>query len=175
MLTVRAKPFFLSTCVAGLLVAYALPTHAGQRRRPMPRAERHEIRHQIDQLEDKWRQAILHRNVDALSALLADDYTAITANGTLQSKQQTLENLRAGAVRFSSMELSDRKVRFYGHTALVTSKAQVTGTTPEGNVSGNYRYTRVYVRDSRGNWRIVSFEVSPIRGPGGHADHDGGR
>lgn len=141
----------------------------------MPRAERHEIRHQIDQLEDRWRDAILQRNVEAMRALLADDYTAITANGTLQSKQQTLENLRDGAVRFRSLELSDRKVRFYGHTALVTSRAEVKGATPDGDISGNYRYTRVYVRDSRGSWKIVSFEVSPIRAPGEHREHGDGR
>lgn len=132
----------------------------------MPRAERHEIRHEIDHLEDVWQQAVLHRNVQALDNLLADDYTAITANGTLQSKEQTLENLRDGAVRFSSIEVTDRKVRFYGHTALVTSKAAVKGTTPDGELSGEYRYTRVYVRDGHGNWKIVSFEVSQIRPPG---------
>lgn len=141
----------------------------------MPRAERHEIRHEIDRLEDKWRDAILQRNVDAMRALLADDYTAITANGTLQSKQQTLENLRDGAVQFTSLELSDRKVRFYGHTALVTSRAVVAGTTPDGDISGNYRYTRVYVRDARGNWKIVSFEVSAIRAAGEHREHGDGR
>lgn len=171
----RAKLFFPGACVAGVLAAFALSAHAGQHKRGMPRAERHEIRHEIDQLEDRWRKAILHQDVEAMSALLADDYTAITANGTLQSKQQTLDNLRDGAVHFSSLELSDRKVRFYGHTALVTSKAVVTGATPDGNISGSYRYTRVYVRDARGNWKIVSFEVSPIREPGDTKDHGDGR
>lgn len=132
----------------------------------MPRAERHEIRHEIDHLEDVWQQAILHHNVQALGSLLSDDYTAITANGTLQSKEQTLENLRDGTLRITSIEVSDRKVRFYGHTALVTSKAAVKGTSPEGDISGDYRYTRVYVRDAHGNWKIVSFEVSHIRVPG---------
>jgi ketosteroid isomerase-like protein len=133
----------------------------------MPRAERHEIHHEIDQLEDTWREAILHRNVAAMDALLSDDYTAITPSGTLQSKEQTLDNLRNGTFRLSSIEVSDRKVRFYGHTALVTSRADVSGVTPEGNLTGSYRYTRVYVRDNRGDWKIVSFEASRIRQPGG--------
>lgn len=161
------KSFVLGACISSLFLGPAL-AGAGQQRSGMPRAERHVIRHQIDHLEDTWLNAILHRNVPAMDSLLADDYTAITANGTLQSKEQTLENLRDGAVRFSSIVLSDRKVRFYSHTALVTSKAEVVGTTPEGNISGSYRYTRVYVRDARGNWKIASFEVSPIREPGEH-------
>ena len=98
-----------------------------------------------------------------MDALLADDYMAITANGTLQSKDQMLANLRAGVVRFSSIEISDRKVRFYGSTALVTCRAEVSGVTSEGEISGSYRYTRVYVRNERGMWRVVSFEASRIR------------
>jgi ketosteroid isomerase-like protein len=129
----------------------------------MPRGERHEVRHEIDHLEDHWRDAIISRNVPAMDALLASDYMAITANGSLQSKEQTLANLRSGALRLKSIEVTDRKVRFYGSTALVTSRAEVTGVTSEGEVTGNYRYTRVYVREPGGSWRIVSFEASRIR------------
>lgn len=131
----------------------------------MPRAERHETRHQIEHLEDLWRTAILRGNISAMDALLADDYMAISPTGILQSKEQTLANLRAGNVHFTSLDLSDRKIRLYGTTALVTSRAEVTGSGPEGDFSGSYRYTRVYVKDARGAWRIVSFEASRIKEP----------
>lgn len=134
----------------------------------MPRGERHESRHEIDQLEDQWRDAILKGNTAAMDTLLADDYVAITANGMLQSKAQTLTSLRAGMVHFTALDLIDRKVRFYGATALVTSLAQVSGKNGESDISGNYRYTRVYVRDEQGKWKIVSFEVSRIRDTGEH-------
>ena len=129
----------------------------------MKRGQRHESRHEIDQLEDNWRDAVMHRNVSALSSLLSDDYIAITANGMLQSKDETLANMRNGIVHFNSIEFTDRKVRFYGKTALVTSRAEVRGTTPEGDISGSYRYTHVYVQDDKGAWKIVSFEASRIR------------
>ena len=133
----------------------------------MPRAEKHETRHQIEHLEDVWRNAILHGNTTAMDGLLADDYMAISPTGILQSKEQTLANLRAGNIHFTSLDLSDRKIRLYGTTALVTSRAEVTGKGPEGDFSGSYRYTRVYVKDVRGVWHIVSFEASRIREPGG--------
>lgn len=126
------------------------------------------MRHEIDHLEDHWRDAVLNRNVAAMDALLANDYMAITANGTLESKDETLSRMRTGAVRITSIDVTDRKVRFYGSTALVTSRAEVTGTTPEGDLKGSYRYTRVYVRDAGGVWRIVSFEASRIREPANH-------
>ena len=134
----------------------------------MPRGERHEVRHEIDHLEDHWRDAVLSRNVAAMDALLASDYMAITANGTLESKEETLASLRSGSLHIKTLELTDRKVRFYGGTALVTSRADVTGATPEGELNGSFRYTRVYVRDTGGIWRIVSFEASRIREPATH-------
>jgi ketosteroid isomerase-like protein len=152
--------------VAALLVC-VLSAGAAQKS-GMPRGERHELRHEIDQLEQTWRNAVMTKDVTAMDSLLADDYIAITANGTLQSKEQALTNLRAGALSFSSIEFSDRKVRFYDHTALVTSRAEVSGSNADGDVSGSYRYTRVYVRDTKGVWKIVSFEASRIRDSDDH-------
>lgn len=150
---------FIPVLLAVVLAGSAPPLYAG-----MPRAQKHESRHEIDQLEEVWRNAVLHANTSAMDSLLADDYMAITPNGTLQTKDQALAAMRSGQVHFSSLELSDRKVRFYGTTALVTSRAEVTGTTPGGDISGSFRYTRVYVRDEQGAWKVVSFEASRIRG-----------
>jgi ketosteroid isomerase-like protein len=142
------------------LAVSSAPLFAG-----MGHAERHESRREIDQLEDAWRNAILKANTAAMNTLLADDYMAITPNGTLQTKEQALASLRTGKVHFISLDISDRKVRFYGTTALVTSLAEVRGSSADGDFSGRYRYTRVYVRDARSAWKIVSFEASRIHEP----------
>ncbi len=147
-------------------LAFGLLMFVADRLPAMPRAEKHETRHQIEHLEDAWRNAVLKGNISAMDALLADDYIAITPTGILQSKEQALANLRSGTVHFKSIALTDRKIRMYGTTALVTSRAEVSATGPEGNISGSYRYTRVYVKDPRGVWRIVSFEASRIRETG---------
>jgi ketosteroid isomerase-like protein len=142
--------------------AFANPQHPG-----MPRAQKHDAHHEIDQLEEAWRNAVLTSNVVVMNTLLADDYMAISARGTLQTKEQTLARLAGGRAHYTSLELSDRKVRFYGTTALVTSFAQVTGSNSEGeDISGGFRYTRVYVRNAQGKWKIVSFEASRIRQSG---------
>jgi ketosteroid isomerase-like protein len=131
-------------------------------------AQKHESRHEIDQLEDEWRDATLNGDVKTLDSLLADDYMAITAAGTLQNRDEALQNMRSGRVHFATLTITDRKVRFYGTTAVVTSLADVQATTPDGQVTGSYRYTRVYVRDAQGAWKIVSFEASHVRAPGPH-------
>jgi ketosteroid isomerase-like protein len=149
-----------------LVQVFALAAFADPQRPGMPRAQKHEVRHEIDQKEEAWRDAILKGNIAALDALLADDYMAISSNGTLQNKEQALANVRSGQLHFTALEFSDRKVHFYGTTALVTSRAEVTATVGGNDISGSYRYIRVYVRDARGVWKVVSFEASRIREQG---------
>jgi ketosteroid isomerase-like protein len=141
-------------------VAQSKPSKPG-----MPRAERHESRQEILQLEQKWKDAVIGHNVPAMAGLLSDDYIGITSNGTLESKEQTLTYLKDGVLNLKSIDMSDRKVRFYGTTAVVTSKAEVSGNGEDGSLTGNYRYTRVYVRDPKGGWKVVSFEASRIKEP----------
>jgi ketosteroid isomerase-like protein len=152
-----------TAAVVLLLALSANILYAGQ-----PKPKKRDTRHEIEQLEEEWRTAVLKSDATALKTLLADDYIAITANGTLQTKDEALANIRSGRIHFTSLNLSDRKLRFYGKTALVTSLASVQGITPEGDLSGNFRYTRVYVLNAQGQWRIVSFEASHIRQPGEH-------
>lgn len=154
----RARRFWAVTAL--LLAAWSLPLAA------MPLAQRHERRHEIDHLEELWRVAMLKDDTTTMSSLLADDYIAITPAGTLQNKDEALASLRGGRSHFTTLDITDRKIRFYGATAIVTSTANVQGATPEGNLSGTYRYTRVYARDARGIWKIVSFEANRILGPG---------
>jgi len=157
----------ISVFAALALPLYAQTQHGGSQHSGMPRTQKHEVHHEIFRLEDKWRNAVLNADVHAMDSLLADDYIGITINGTLLTKEQTLARMRSGRAHYTSLELSDRKVRFYGTTALVTSSAEVAGVNAEGeDVTGEYRYTRVYVRNPQGAWKIVSFEASRIRVPG---------
>jgi ketosteroid isomerase-like protein len=146
-----------------LLAASAGSLHAG-----IAKALKHEKRHEIDRIEETWRAALLNRDAITMDSLLAEDYMGITARGILQTREQALANLKSGQTRFTSMAISDRKVRFYGTTAVITSLATVDGTKAEEDISGSFRYTLVCVRNASGAWKIVSFEASRIREPGGH-------
>jgi ketosteroid isomerase-like protein len=151
----------MRSTASGLALLLAVGTVWGLQ--AMPRGERHESRHEIDQLEQAWREAALHRDTRAMNRLLSEDFLAITPNGLLQTKAETLAAMRNGTLIFHSIDILEQRVRFYGQTAVVTSRARVTATTPDGDLTGDYRYTRVYARDPKGAWRIVSFEASRIR------------
>ena len=128
---------------------------------PVPKRENRAVHKQIENLELAWRQAQIDNDVAVISNLLADDYVGITANGTVETKSQTIAQRKAGTVRITSLDLDDLKVRLYDDTAVVTSKAELKGVNGQSDISGTYRYTRVYNR-RLGQWKIVSFEASRI-------------
>jgi ketosteroid isomerase-like protein len=147
------------TVLVGLILA--LPAaNAAQR------SQHRNYHHQIELMEDLWRNAMLQHNAAALESLLADDFSAITADGAIQTRAELLANINSGTLNLSSLLLSERKVRIYGATAVVTSVAEVTGNRGENEVTGRYRYTRVYIHNAQGQWKIVSFEASRIQDPG---------
>jgi ketosteroid isomerase-like protein len=125
----------------------------------LPRHEKSEIHKEIEALEQQWRQAIVTNNVAEMGRLLADDYIGITSNGTVETKQQAVDQRRAGTIRITRLDITDTHVRVYGDTAVVTSVADLEGTNGATDIGGQYRYTRVYNR-RLGQWKIVSFEAS---------------
>jgi ketosteroid isomerase-like protein len=136
----------------------------------LPHRDSHAIRKQIEALEMEWRDAELSNNVSQMGKLLSDDYIGITANGTVVTKAQELAQRRAGTVRIQSLDITDLKVRVYGDTAVVTSKAALVGENGQSDISGNYRYTRVYNK-RLGRWKIVSFEASRMHDVDARAKH----
>lgn len=140
----------IAICLVMATPAWAMPGHHSRA-----------IHKTIEALELEWRNAEVQNNVGVMDHLLADDYLGISANGTVETKAQALAQRRAGTVRIQSLDLSDIKVRVYGDTAVVTSTAQLVGVNGQSNISGNYRYTRVYNKRF-GQWKIVSFEASRI-------------
>jgi len=150
------RPSRVPCAVAALLVLASCHAAWG-----LPHHEKSEIHKEIEALEQEWQQAIVTNNVGEMDRLLADDYVGISSNGTIENKQQELAQRSAGTVRISRMDITDTRVRVYGDTAVVTSQAQLEGTNGTSDISGRYRYTRVYAR-RLGKWKIVSFEASRV-------------
>jgi ketosteroid isomerase-like protein len=127
----------------------------------LPHHPSHELHKEIEALEMQWREAQLSNDVSVMDRLLADDYIGISASGIIETKPEALALRRAGTLHITALDLNDLKVRIYGDTAVVTSQANLEGTNGASNISGKYRYTRVYNR-RYGQWKIVSFEASRI-------------
>ncbi len=128
---------------------------------PRPDHGEKEIHRAISALEDQWHAAALSNDVGTVDRLLAEDYVGIGPDGTIASKADELAARRGGLRKLTQLDVVERKIRVYGTTAVVTSRAVVSGMYDTMPLSGEFRYTRVY-NLSHGQWHIVSFEASPI-------------
>jgi ketosteroid isomerase-like protein len=136
----------------------------------LPHHPNKELHKEIEALEMQWRQAQLNNDVSLMDRLLADDYIGISSSGTIETKTEALALRRAGTLHITNLDLNDLKVRIYGDTAVVTSRADLQGTNGARDISGEYRYTRVYNR-RYGQWKIISFEASRIHDIGEREKH----
>jgi ketosteroid isomerase-like protein len=157
----RRRPVSSALCIKPVphAVAVLIVLVSCQALWAVPHHEKSEIHKEIESLEQQWQQAQVTNNVGEMGRLLADDYVGITSNGTVEDKKQALAQRSAGTIRITKLDMTDTHVRVYGDTAVVTSQAQLEGTNGTSDISGQYRYTRVYNR-RLGQWKIVSFEAS---------------
>lgn len=135
---------------------------------------------QVEQMEQNWRTAQLNGDVTAMDKLLSEDYVGITMTGQVVTKMQQLDRMRNRALVLTKIVLDDTKVKLIGTTAIVTSLAEVEGTSDGVSMHGTYRYTRVYTRLASGMWKITNFEATRVGQPGEppppdgrHHGHDG--
>ncbi|MGO8717949.1 MAG: nuclear transport factor 2 family protein [Acidobacteriaceae bacterium] len=143
----------------GMLVLLLCVPAARAATLPHPHRQPRQVVHIIEKLEQMWQQAELTADTAVLDTMLSDDYLGIYGDGTLATKAETIDSFKDGSTRFSQIHTWDRKIRVFGSTAVVVSKAQVVGTHDGESLNGTYRYTRVYHRHN-GVWKIVSFEAS---------------
>jgi ketosteroid isomerase-like protein len=150
-------------CIALLVAA---PSYAFAHRQNGQRRE-HEHkrteRAQIIALEQQWRQATLTDDIPIMDRLLSEDYLGITATGEVLTKTQQLDRMREHKLVITSLEISDRKIKLIGNIAIVTSLAQVQGTSDGDPLQGAFRYIRVYQRLPGDIWKVTNFEVTPSR------------
>ncbi len=131
---------------------------------PHAHAHKRIYKQQIEALEDQWRVAQLADDVATMDELLAPDYLGISMNGQINDKDQQLDRMRNRTLVVSSIALSDVKIKLVGQVAIVTSRAQVEGSSEGVTMHGMFRYTRIYRRYPDGTWKITNFEVTPIAG-----------
>jgi ketosteroid isomerase-like protein len=117
-----------------------------------------EIEKEIRELERDLIAAVLRRDTDFLKQILADEITTINPRGDFYGKSVMI-NFDENLVN-ESIVTDEIKVAVYENTAVVTGRATVKSRYKEEDLSGKYRFTRVYVKKER--WRIVAYQATRI-------------
>ena len=126
---------------------------------PNPRTT---VEREIESLEEARNQAVLHGDVSVLDRMTSDDYTFITLRGELRTNSDMLKGFVSGSFHYESRQISDLKVRLYENTAIVTGRSVQKGMENGKDYSGDYRFTRVYVKQE-GRWLTVALQTTLIR------------
>ncbi|HEX9160131.1 MAG TPA: nuclear transport factor 2 family protein [Thermoanaerobaculia bacterium] len=120
-----------------------------------------ELRSEVLSTDDARIRSRTTGDVRTLSAIYADDYTLVTAEGALRTKKDQISELQAGQLQFRPVEILERTVHLYGHTALVLSHERSRIIRNGEDIGGDFRVTRVYVT-RQGRWQLVSTQATRI-------------
>jgi ketosteroid isomerase-like protein len=141
--------------ILGLMVAGALVAPAG--RAQVSNAPEQEL----IRLENAWKEAVVKRDAAALHRFYADEYVGTDQEGMVWNKAQDMAIDTTGISRLASSKLDDRKVRLYGDVAVVTGRDTSQGTLLGHAVSGQSRFTDVFVK-REGRWQCVASQATSV-------------
>src|SRR4051812_40633693 len=71
-------------------------------------------------IEGKWNDALVKKDVAALDAIVADGYVTTDEQGRVRDKAAMLARVRSGTRNFQSMKLTEIHVHLFGDVAVVT-------------------------------------------------------
>ena len=113
----------------------------------------------VRKLERAWLDAYEKRDVAAMTAIVADDFTITFSDGSMQTKPQIIESLKRPSGSTSKFTTENVQSRVYGDTViligLVISEWKQNGQP----MTDRSRYTDTYVKRN-GKWQVVASHLS---------------
>jgi hypothetical protein len=112
-------------------------------------------------IEQELTNALLKGDASVFERYFADTFIFTDPGGTLGYKAQMIASMKAGDFKFESSKIDSMKVQVYGNTAVVTYRTTDKGMIKDFDVSGQYRWTDVFVK-LNDRWQIVAGQGTPI-------------
>jgi ketosteroid isomerase-like protein len=119
---------------------------------------------ELTRLETVWNEAHEHGDANALEPLWADDLEVAVPRMPVLTKPDAVAFARSGRMKFLRYQTSDVRIRVYGDAAVISGRLQRTRTLNGQEVSDDWRFTKVYVRQAQ-KWRVVAFHASESARP----------
>ena len=117
---------------------------------------------EVRQAIEKYRAALLRRDIPVLEQIWTDDYFFVNASGEMLTKAQRLANLKSGATTLESInEEEDLKVRIHQNTAVATSRVTIKGQYSGQQTSGQYRSIHIWIKGPTG-WQLVANQLTAL-------------
>ena len=154
----------MAKLAAAMLLGCCVPLSAAQAaRRPAAVSNRDQEAFQaVAKLEDEMRLAILKGTAGWWVEHLSEGYTGTDPQGKITNRTQTIELERSADLVYDTWNLSDRAVHiFNGNTVIVTGRVTVEGTSHGQSLSGDFQFTRVWVKNGV-LWELAASQMTRI-------------
>lgn len=155
-------------CLVVLVIASALalgqrPTKKPEQEKPVGEktALSSSAEPAVRQLVSELAEATARNDTAALERNYADDYTFTNPSGVVLTKAQRIAATKSGDLKFESFSNDEVNVRVYGDVAVVTGRSTLKGQLKGQDISGQYRFTSVYVNQG-GRWQAVASQSTRI-------------
>jgi ketosteroid isomerase-like protein len=121
---------------------------------------------EISKLLHHFAEAQRRSDVDALSALLSDDFKLVGPLGFVVPKQQWLEQFHSGALRIESLEWDEVDIRTYADAGLAIAIGKLTqaATYAQNRSDGQFRVTLIAIGPGV-TWQLAGAHYSAIAAP----------
>ena len=115
-------------------------------------------------MEREWNEALRTRDVAWFERSLADDVTDTSSgDGSLHTKAEDIEALKADKTVYESLELSDLKARVEGSAGVVTGVNHIRGRDEQGQAFDvRLSFTDTYIKRG-GRWQVWASQHTRVR------------
>jgi ketosteroid isomerase-like protein len=116
---------------------------------------------EVTRLEREFARAAAAGDAAAMEKYLAENFLAVDAAGNELSKQDLVARMKLPGYEIASLEHADIRVRVFGDCAVVRARTLLKARYNGQDVSGEYPYTRTWVR-ARGRWLAAASFSLPV-------------
>jgi len=117
-------------------------------------------RRQILKLFEDGDRALIDADLAALSRIFAEDYIQYDETGRASTKEDVLNNLKSGAIRYVSMVSTGRQTRLLSKNVAVVHGSEEDEVEQVGKrFTVRYVYMDAVVKRS-GKWQIVASQLA---------------
>jgi ketosteroid isomerase-like protein len=116
----------------------------------------------VKQLEHDWVDAAKAGDADKLGQILADDWVSINPDGSKQTKQSDLADVKSGASKIESFEFGPMEVKVLGNIAVVQGSDTEKSTSKGKDSSGKYVWMDVFAKIG-GKWQAVRSQNAMVK------------
>ena len=113
----------------------------------------------IAALDENFQAAVKANDAETMDNILADDFVLVTGSGKVYNKSDLLQEARNHSSVYEHQEDTDRTVRIWGDTAVVTAKLWIKGVREGKPIDYILWFSDTYVRTLAG-WRYVFGQAS---------------